>query len=536
MFEPRSGLVPQFEIEKAILDMQYCLPFLGKRNYKLPFADGLAGQVPATDGDGTISWVNVSALASDGKVYISANDSVSGFLNGKLIGTSNKITLTENNDGIDETLQVNIGSDVVIGGDNISRLTNDTGFIVQDDIDWATNVPANETDPIFSAWLLATPPLYSETDPVFNAWLGTPPDLSEFNNDQGFISDLTNFDTDDLVEGDTNKYFPGFSNLADDYGFTDNSTNWNTAYGWGDHAEAGYFVKATDDSDDINEGATNLFDKTVALSGDSDISVSGTYPNFSLSFANGSGFLTSATAPWTSIVFNLEYHSADDPTYQMKTTTDVDLTDTIGVGMKIKLTNDGSTKYFFITGIDYNSTVANRTVITMYGGTDYDLVNSAITNPYYSTHRAPFGFPLQDEKWTYVITDTTFRSQGSPVQNRWYNWLSANIPIGSWSELRYKAMVGVDRSLSTGVTTIYTTLSTANNSESDPDFTMASGSGTSTSDSDFCVATHRQGKIISLTSKTTYYLNLKTSSASASNLYSYNNSVAAAISCKCAYL
>lgn len=33
-----------------------------------------------------------------------------------------------------------------------------------------------ETDPVFNAWLLATPPLYSETDPVFNAWLlATPP-------------------------------------------------------------------------------------------------------------------------------------------------------------------------------------------------------------------------------------------------------------------------------------------------------------------------------------------------------------------------
>lgn len=30
--------------------------------------------------------------------------------------------------------------------------------------------------------------------------------------------------------------FPGFDNLLNDYGFTDNSTNWNTAFGWGDHS------------------------------------------------------------------------------------------------------------------------------------------------------------------------------------------------------------------------------------------------------------------------------------------------------------
>jgi hypothetical protein len=33
-----------------------------------------------------------------------------------------------------------------------------------------------ETDPVFEAWLLATPPLYSEVDPAFSAWLlATPP-------------------------------------------------------------------------------------------------------------------------------------------------------------------------------------------------------------------------------------------------------------------------------------------------------------------------------------------------------------------------
>lgn len=35
-----------------------------------------------------------------------------------------------------------------------------------------------------------------------------------------------------------------------------NHSNYNTAYGWGDHASAGYFVKASDDMDDISDGAT----------------------------------------------------------------------------------------------------------------------------------------------------------------------------------------------------------------------------------------------------------------------------------------
>lgn len=39
---------------------------------------------------------------------------------------------------------------------------------------------------------------------------------------------------------------------------TYNHSNYNTAYGWGDHASAGYFVKSTDDLDDISAGTTNV--------------------------------------------------------------------------------------------------------------------------------------------------------------------------------------------------------------------------------------------------------------------------------------
>ncbi|NCC99964.1 MAG: hypothetical protein EOL95_09745 [Bacteroidia bacterium] len=45
-------------------------------------------------------------------VKVSANDTTPGFLSGKLLGTSGKITLTENNDGANETLTINVGSDI----------------------------------------------------------------------------------------------------------------------------------------------------------------------------------------------------------------------------------------------------------------------------------------------------------------------------------------------------------------------------------------------------------------------------------------
>ncbi len=62
------------------------------------------------------------------------------------------------------------------------------------------------------------------------------------------ITDFSGFTTDDLTEGITNLYFPGFTSLSTDYGFTDNSSNWNTAYGWGNHALAGYLLNITGES------------------------------------------------------------------------------------------------------------------------------------------------------------------------------------------------------------------------------------------------------------------------------------------------
>jgi len=62
---------------------------------------------------------------------------------------------------------------------------------------------------------------------------------------------------------------------------------------------------------------------------------------------------------------------------------------------KLKL-QQGSVKYFIITGVGYSSP---STVLTLYGGTDYDLANSAIIEPYFSMAKTPYGFPLDEAKW-----------------------------------------------------------------------------------------------------------------------------------------
>ncbi len=60
---------------------------------------------------GKMEWITPSS--SDTKeVKVSANDTTPGYLGAKIVGTTNKITVTETNDGANETLVLNIGSNV----------------------------------------------------------------------------------------------------------------------------------------------------------------------------------------------------------------------------------------------------------------------------------------------------------------------------------------------------------------------------------------------------------------------------------------
>jgi len=66
----------------------------------------------------------------------------------------------------------------------------------------------------------------------------------------------------DLLDGQSGAYyldFPGFTTLLTDYGFTDNSANWDTAYGWGDHSLIGYLTDIT------GESVGDLSDVTITL-------------------------------------------------------------------------------------------------------------------------------------------------------------------------------------------------------------------------------------------------------------------------------
>jgi len=224
---------------------------------------------------------------------------------------------------------------------------------------------------------------------------------------------------------------------------------------------------------------------------------------------------------WINVGETWTYASADAPTFTF--TVAGDETGRYSPGMRIKLTQSSTAKYFIITAVSYSNP---NTTVTVYGGTDYTLANATISNTYYSTQKAPQGFPLDPTKWTVEVTDSTQRSVTSPAVGTWYNPNAADqitIPIGAWN-VEYYAPLYVAKN---PVTWIYvkSTLSTASNSESDVDFTSyISNQGASSSMTANGVGTRR--KTIALSSKTKYYFNIYGhSSASSLDSLLLNNTV-----------
>jgi hypothetical protein len=226
------------------------------------------------------------------------------------------------------------------------------------------------------------------------------------------------------------------------------------------------------------------------------------------------------------------YHSVDDPTGYFKIE-GKDVSANYSVGWRIMFTNGGNVIKGIITAITYSDPDTIITFLHEIDPTDnqalYLLTNSAITENYFSPHKAPLGFPMSPVKWTVKVTLGSGNQQ-SPVNGTWYNIASniITVPIGCWDigYLGQFAIVG-----SGGHMVVWVTLSNANNTEWNEDLTvhMESSAGitqlgyTSLSTSTF----------LTIAAKTALYLNLKTTSPNTTGVYITTPSRAWAT---CAYL
>jgi len=235
--------------------------------------------------------------------------------------------------------------------------------------------------------------------------------------------------------------------------------------------------------------------------------------------------LTNLNNGWVSLDNVLTFSSLNTRTSIV--TTSIDLTSMLSIGMKIKLTQT-TTKYFIITGI-------SETTLTLYGGTNYTLINAAITNISYSSQKSPYGFPINPDKWDIIVKDTSGLAQSNPTAGTYYNIGTFKIDLepGSW-DLGYDLIA--EGAIASGTQAqCQVTLSTSNNSVSDADFNSlariigASGALTITEK-------QNKSKNITVNVKTPYYLLAVTGVAGQSSIGFKSATGTTILKAKCVYL
>lgn len=248
-------------------------------------------------------------------------------------------------------------------------------------------------------------------------------------------------------------------------------------------------------------------------------------------------YIDATNLGWVGADETWTYASVDDPTGVFTVASDVSAK--YSAGMKIKFTNGGETIYGIITAVSYSSPNTSITFLHEIDPTDslalHLLADSAITANYYSTQKAPYGFPLEPTKWSVQMSDANQVTQNNPTEGVWYNLgsLSLSVPIGCWNLSYFVNGEVVD----TGATavSINVTLSTANDSASDAELITsiyiggASGSLVSWNPMN-------RSKIITVTSKTPYYLNAMSGLAGMNTIYFRGEKGSTIIRAICAYL
>lgn len=221
-----------------------------------------------------------------------------------------------------------------------------------------------------------------------------------------------------------------------------------------------------------------------------------------------SSAITSSSTGWTEdseeTIWTYVSENSAGNTFVISTTGD--LTDTYYASLRFRAKQGGAYEYFIVHLVEYSAGV---TELTLFGGTDGTLTDTTITDTAFSPVRFPKGFPISEDSWAIEHRDSTYNTQTTPSAVTWYNVgsLSLSIPVGLWN-VKYRVSASIQDTSGTSLT-IYATLSTANNSESDSNFTSYFGIN-GASGNLILAAWFSEEKIISLSQETTYYLNVQT--------------------------
>lgn len=173
--------------------------------------------------------------------------------------------------------------------------------------------------------------------------------------------------------------------------------------------------------------------------------------------------------------------------------------------------------YAIIQSVNFST---NTTIVVQVPEGCTIPTSGGVTSVGYSGSKAPYGMPMQRRKWSVfaLILGAARSSQASAVAGTWYNVGSTqlNVPIGEW-ELSHSSSPIV--AATTG-SEISATLSTANNTASNPEFI---GQSFLASTATFGASIYKS-RPVSVTTATTYFHNLVQQNGSSVTLFNADSS------------
>lgn len=218
--------------------------------------------------------------------------------------------------------------------------------------------------------------------------------------------------------------------------------------------------------------------------------------------------------------------SWDSTTYTGIVSTNIDLTTYLTAGMKIKFTQNSAIKYAFITAI-------TSTQLTLFLGTDYSLNNSGISDVYYSMLKAPYGFPMNPEKWELSFVRSSNDLYSTTTTTNFYGGANnkLTVPVGVW-EIEYNYTI----QFASADTSCYSRLALSQSSSEITAGSLASNLVMPLASGLTVSFRFINSKKYNLTEQTTFYLLFKNDIAY-SNLYFVGSSALPCwIKAKCSYL
>lgn len=214
-------------------------------------------------------------------------------------------------------------------------------------------------------------------------------------------------------------------------------------------------------------------------------------------------------------------------------TVNEEITSFMRPSLRVRAKQGAGYLYFIVHAVELDTT---NTLVTLFGGTDFDLSAGNLTDVAWSPERFPLGFPTNPGKYSIEVIDANYRVQSPVTIYIWTNPGGANeqiaLPVGVWV-LGYEAFASGNTSANNFE--IWTTLSTANNTESNSKLTDVAYVAAGGSSYALVGLKMSASDVVVITSQQTYYLNIMTDTSTVSSLYFGGNTTPVRIYAKSAY-